>query len=95
MQNDDSKQFDKCFMYYWRDKHIDQKTPFIFEIGQIVRIKKTLTENVHAVLNMLGATGVVIKRKYASWNNWYDVQVGKRIEPFKETELDYRYAKKR
>ena len=69
--------------------------PRAFRVGQTVRIRSTITSNVHAIGEMLGKLGTVeavsvsmiFKRVY------YDVRIGERVEPFEEHELDARYIR--
>lgn len=69
---------------------------FRFKVGQKVRILKTLTSDTYNIEDMLGKEGIIVKSYKAGFTqmNWYNVQIGNRIEPFKEYELDYRYSKK-
>lgn len=69
-------------------------TTFIFKVGQVVRIRSTLTTDTHAIEEMLGARGVAIKRYHTAFDNWYHIKVGNRVEPFLEHELDFRFAKR-
>jgi len=68
---------------------------YAFVVGQTVRVKKTLTCDTHAVEDMLGCKGIVVKRYQTMLHNefWYHVKIGKRVEPFREDELDYRFIR--
>lgn len=68
---------------------------WVFEMGQTVRIRSTLMSDTHAIEDMLGERGTVVKRYVTSMYNepWYHVRVDNRVEPFREHELDYRFIK--
>jgi hypothetical protein len=68
-----------------------------FKAGQQVRIKSTLTTNVHAVLDLLGKVGTIEKAYVKGMLDpeiMYDIRVGNRVEPFYEWELDQRYGRR-
>lgn len=72
--------------------------PFAFEVGQVVRVRKTLTTNVHAIGHLLGKRGVVESRR-TTWLhkiNSYNVRFESgEVEPFEGCELDRRYIRRK
>ena len=72
--------------------------PFAFEVGQKVRVRKTLTTNVHAITHLLGREGTVESRR-TTWLhkiNSYNVRFESgEVEPFEGCELDRRYIRRK
>jgi len=68
----------------------------LFRVGDTVRILSSLQSNVHAIMDLLGKKGTVVSSRvtWLSKRVCYDVQVGDRIEPFEQDELDWRYVRK-
>ena len=70
----------------------------VFKVGDTVRIKSTLDINIGNIKDMLGQVGTVVKvycRGVIKNTIMYDVEIGDRIEPFEEHELDCRYVRRR
>lgn len=71
---------------------------FDYEIGQTVRIIKSIETDTYYIQDLLGQKGKIVNRYVTSLykENKYDVQFDKgRIEPFDESELDARYKKRK
>jgi hypothetical protein len=88
---------DKTFEEILLEEYKKPGPPFLFHVGQKVRIKSTLTSDTHEIEEMLGHVGLVEKRYQTGLHkeNWYHVRLGTRVEPFREHELDKRYARER
>jgi hypothetical protein len=86
-----SQRLDELFIHHINTR---PRAPYRFEVGQTVRIRSTLTVNVHAVVELLGRVGTVESRSRSmiSDTRYYNVRVGDRVEPWEEDELDMRYA---
>jgi len=70
----------------------------IFEVGQAVRVRKNLTENVHAIRDLLGQEGIVedIIRCLVTPRAAYYIRFPNgRMEMFETEELDGRYARRK
>jgi len=66
-----------------------------WQVGQRVRVRKTLTCNTYEVLELLGAIGVVQSIDISGFSHriFYNIEFPNgRVEPFEECELDRRFV---
>jgi hypothetical protein len=70
--------------------------PYLFAVGQRVRVCKSVTQDGQTPKHWAGAIGIVEERKTSMLHkdHWYAVSANGRRCEFREEELDFRYAKR-